>query len=242
MKKLIKSSLSHSPYMFIIAQYVFLKYKRIMVNRDSAENIFKHIYESNFWDDMDSVSGSGSNLSETLIIRNKLPKLFKDYNILSILDIPCGDFYWMNEIDLNKIEYTGADIVKKIIDKNKKYEKNNIKFNQIDLINNSLPIVDLIFIRDCLVHLSYDNIFKSLENIYQSGSKYLLTTTFPNKNKNNDIVTGQWRPLNLQIHPFNLPDPQFILNEGHDSYEWKDKSLGLWEISDIYNNNLKSSN
>lgn len=38
--------------------------------------------------------------------------MLKKYSIKSILDIPCGDFSWMKKIELDGIEYIGADIVK----------------------------------------------------------------------------------------------------------------------------------
>ena len=40
------------------------------------------------------------------------------YQIKSILDIPCGDFYWMKGLDLKNINYVGADIVAPLIKKN----------------------------------------------------------------------------------------------------------------------------
>lgn len=233
MKQAIKLSLTKHPCIFEFSQYLFHKYKHFKLNRMSAKDIFSRIHESNLWGDLNSTSGSGSNLKETEIIREKLPELLIKYHVLSILDIPCGDFYWMNNVNLQGVNYIGADIVSNIIENNKQYEGDNIKFHQMDLINDLLPTVDLVFIRDCLVHLSYESIFKSLDNICKSGSQYLLTTTFTEKDNNNDILIGQWRALNMQIHPFNLPKPIFLINEGHYSKEWSDKSLGLWKIEDI---------
>ena len=156
--------------------------------------------------------------------------------ISTVLDIPCGDFNWMRNIDLSGIKYIGADIVKEIVKNNKnQYEKNNVSFRHMNLIEDTLPQVDLILIRDCLVHMSYDDIFKLLNNVCNSMSQYLLTTSFTDRQDNKDIITGEWRPLNLQIAPFSLPKPIRIINEkctqGKSSYT--DKSLGLWKISDI---------
>ena len=58
----------------------------------------------------------------------------------------------------------------------------------MDLINDDLPKVDLIIVRDCLVHFSNKDIFKAIENIKQSKSKYLLVTTFSDLKKNENIV------------------------------------------------------
>ena len=204
----------------------------------NIEQRFKNIFKNNSWGGHNSVSGKGSDLDQTEHIIREIPALFKDMGISTVLDIPCGDFNWMRNIDLSGIKYIGADIVKEIVKNNKnQYEKNNVSFRHMNLIEDTLPQVDLILIRDCLVHMSYDDIFKLLNNVCNSMSQYLLTTSFTDRQDNKDIITGEWRPLNLQIAPFSLPKPIRIINEkctqGKSSYT--DKSLGLWKISDIAN-------
>ena len=76
------------------------------------ENIFTEIYKKNQWGDKDTISGTGSNLIQTKLIIESIPNILKEYKISTILDIPCGDFYWMNNVNLNGINYIGADIVK----------------------------------------------------------------------------------------------------------------------------------
>ena len=204
--------------------------------KKEAEQIFTNIYNNNGFNGKESISGPGSDIYQTRIIIKEIPLLFKDYNISTMLDIPCGDFYWMKEIDLKDIEYIGADIVGELIKKNnKEYHKNNLQFKKLDLLKDSLPNVDLIFTRDCLVHLSFEDIFNALTNICNSNSKYLLSTTFTERTNNNDIKTGQWRTLNLEVEPFFLPKPIKIINEGCTENEgiYSDKSLGFWKISDI---------
>lgn len=202
----------------------------------TTEKIFENIYKNNSWKGVSSVSGRGSEPEQTGNIIKELPDLFESLNIFSILDIPCGDFNWMKKINLNNYRYVGADIVKEIIINNKKlYGKENISFRHLNLIKDPLPQADLILARDCLVHFSYRDIFKALKNICRSGSEYLLTTTFPGRKSNRDIVTGKWRPLNLQLEPFCLPEPIKIINEKctEGGLFYADKSLGLWEITDI---------
>ncbi|OWP85212.1 hypothetical protein BWK59_01330 [Flavobacterium davisii] len=75
----------------------------------------------------------------------------------------------------------------------------------IDIIDDKLPSVDLISVRDLFVHLKNKQILKSIQNIKESGSKYLLETSFLRNKSNKDIeIVSQWRPLNLIIQPFNL--------------------------------------
>ncbi len=215
------------------ARLVYQWLKRKVV---PTEYIFSDIFSGNKWGGADSVSGTGSGVLQTQVIIKELPQLFGEFNIRSMLDIPCGDFHWMRHVNLDGVNYLGADIVKRLIDHNKqKYEKNNIAFRKLNLIKDALPKVDLIFCRDCLVHLSFNDIFLALQNISDSGSTFLLTTTFPARPHNRDIVRGDWTTLNLQAAPFALPAPLKLINEECTEVDgaYKDKSLALWRISDI---------
>lgn len=199
------------------------------------EKIFTDIYRYNIFGGIDSISGPGSSRDQTRMIIDKLPIIFHDFHISTLLDIPCGDFHWMSAVNLNAVDYIGADIVKELINRNRKYEKDNIVFKKMNLITDTFPRVNLILCRDCFVHFSYSNILQSLQNIYKSKSQYLLTTTFSDYQENHNILTGLWRPLNLEIAPFNFPKPILCITEkcteGNGSY--CDKSLGLWRIDDI---------
>jgi hypothetical protein len=198
--------------------------------------IFSRIYSSNTWDGEDSISGPGSNLEQTRVLVAELPGLLDRFDVHSVLDIPCGDFHWMRHVCLDGIAYTGADIVSPLIEKNKRaYESETIHFRTLDLIKGPLPRADLILCRDCLVHLSFKDIWSALQAICDSGATHLLTTTFTRRDNNQDIVTGHWRRLNLQAVPFMFPAPLEVLNEGctEGGGENDDKSLGLWKIEDI---------
>jgi len=202
----------------------------------STEDIFTDIYVGNKWSGKDSISGTGSDVYQTRIIISELPAVFRNFHIHTMLDIPCGDFYWMKKVNMGSVDYTGADIVMDLIQKNRQnFEKHNIHFRQLNLIKDTMPKVDLIFCRDCLVHFSFKDIFQALHNICESESTYLLTTTFTDRQHNPDIATGQWRPINLEVAPFIFPAPLTIINEEctESNGAYRDKSLGLWEIADI---------
>ena len=177
-----------------------------------------------------------SDVYQTAIIIKELPVIFSDYGVSTVLDIPCGDFNWMKNVDLTSVDYVGADIVNELIEKNsEQYGKDGLRFQQLDLIKDPLPKVDLVFCRDCLVHLSFEDIFHVFHNICASQSEYFLTTTFTGRTKNRDIVTGAWRPLNLEVAPFTLPQPLKVITEGctEGANKYTDKALGIWRIADI---------
>ena len=202
------------------------------VKEVSVTTVFKDIYQKNAWHDDESVSGTGSNLKQTQEIINQLPVIFKQYTIHSILDLPCGDYNWMKHVDLSAINYIGGDIVPEIIENNnQQYANSSVSFVELNLITDKLPDVDLVFCRDCLVHLSIAQIKDALQNIKKSNAKYLLTTSFTKTKLNRDIVTGDWRPINLEITPFNLK-PIYTLIEKCTEFDgmYKDKSLILLEL------------
>lgn len=211
------------------------RYMRQQLRRKTTAQVFNDIFAHNGWSGDESVSGLGSSLSQTRLLIKALPELFAAYQVKTILDVPCGDFNWMKHVDLAPYAYEGSDIVAEVVERNKRYEAENIRFSHRDVIKDELPRVDLIFCRDCLVHFAYRDIRQALLNICNSGSTYLLTTTFTERDRNVDIITGEWRALNLCQAPFNLPPPLKLINEGCTEADgiFADKSMGLWRIEDI---------
>lgn len=220
--------------------------KQIFTYRLSMEDrkqTFSRIYKKNHWKDKESRSGAGSNMEQTRIIRETLPKLIAKYKITSLLDIPCGDFYWMKQVDKENTQYIGGDIVEEMINENNKfYQDDRHRFIHADMCLDSLPDVDMIFCRDALVHLSFEDIDKAVKNFKKTKAKYLFTTTFSDRNDNKDILTGDWRTLNLAQSPFNFPEPLEIFNENcpDDNGRFSDKSIALWRISDLPDTIFKS--
>lgn len=203
---------------------------------DPTEEIFTQIHKTNAWGGNESVSGPGSGVAQTRALARELPKLFREFGISSILDIPCGDFHWMKGVDLGEIDYIGGDIVQDLVrDGNVKHGRDGVRFEHLNVIEDDLPKVDLVFCRDCLVHFSFDDIFAALGNICRSESTFLLTTTFTNRDENRDIPTGRWRTLNLQIAPLKFPEPLRVIDE--ECTDWNgafpDKAMGLWRISEL---------
>ena len=197
---------------------------------------FARIFETNLWGSDASVSGSGSAPDQTRVIRSQLPPLLRRLRVATMLDIPCGDFGWMRKVPLDGITYTGADIVPELVAKNRSEHGNDRRrFEVLDLTTDPLPPVDLMFCRDCLVHLSNAHIRQALQNVRASGSTWLLTTTFPAHWQDGDLEDGDWRPLNLERPPFSLPPPLVLVNEGCSEHDgaFADKSLGLWRIADL---------
>ena len=197
---------------------------------------FSQIYSKNIFRGKASRSGSGSDMVQTAEIRRELPKLIQEYGIRTFMDAPCGDWHWMKETALNVGQYIGVDIVEPLIEKNRKaFGNDGTSFLCLDLAKDELPQADIIFCRDCLVHLTYDEIRKVIANFKRSKSTYLLTTTFPGRANVDLVLENIWRPLNLEMPPFNFPKPLKLINEkcSEDNNQYTDKSLGLWRLGEI---------
>jgi len=189
--------------------------------------------KARFIADYSQTSGVGSDLDATKALVSALHSSVQALSVRSILDIPCGDFVWMQNIDLGEITYIGADIIETLIASHQRSHASPRRtFRTLDLVADDLPRVDLVLCRDCLVHFSHRLVKKAINNIKRSGSRYLLTTTFPRHLKNNGIVTGTWQPLNLCAPPFNFPAPLQIIDD-HWTPPYEDKSLGLWNVHDL---------
>ena len=139
----------------------------------------------------------------------------------------------MRKVDLDKIQYVGGDIVDiLILENNRKYKSDHIEFVPWDLTTDKITKkYDLIITRDCFVHLSFEDIKKSINNIVESKSKYLLTTSFAKTNLNiNTNTGGKWRPINLRLSPFDLPEPIDFFEETNAEAGWEGNAhcRGSW--------------
>jgi hypothetical protein len=214
-KKLIQANKNMSPselLKFLVGYPARkLKYRRevnSLTSLDSLKDRFTSIYELNTWGSTESVSGSGSTLAMTESIRASLPLMIKKFKVRTIFDAPCGDFSWMKLVDLKGIKYVGGDIVAPLINHLQiNYSQKSVSFIQIDLTQESFPKSDLVINRDCLFHLSYVDILRTLQNFLESGSKYFLTTSHDNRINfsNRDIRSGDSRLIDLFASPFNFP-------------------------------------
>jgi SAM-dependent methyltransferase len=199
-----------------------------------TEKIFTRIYTKSSWGDHESKSGAGSGIARTESLRPALTRLARDLEIRSLLDLPCGDFNWMRHTDLPGIDYTGVDIVGSMIERNQAmYIRPGRRFLQLDMLRDPLPRADLILCRDGFVHLSFADTARALRAMHDSGSQYLLATTFTGHPRNREISTGGWRPLNLALEPFCFPAPLCTLADCPQDGSFLGKALALYRFSEL---------
>jgi hypothetical protein len=139
----------------------------------------------------------------------------------------------MNEVPLG-VPYIGGDIVGDVVAENqRRYGSDRRSFIRVDIVTDALPQAHVVLCRDCLPHLSNADVLRALRNVRSSGASYLLTTTFDERRRNIDVITGFWRPLNLELPPFSLPKPIACIDEQCPDPAYRDKKLALWRTSDL---------
>lgn len=221
---------------FLIAPWTAFKRMVWALRYPTAEARFKQIHKTNYWANSESLSGEGSTLEATRQAREAIVDFLRQQGVASMLDIPCGDFNWMKKVDL-EIQYIGADIVDDLILRNQKeFSSDQRSFQVLDLSKGPLPRCELVFSRDCLNHLSFQDIEKALLNIRSSGARYLAVTQFPAQTLNRNQGSGfTYRELNFRLPPFNWPDPI----AQYDEQFHPGKHLGFWRISDLPDGNSR---
>jgi len=198
---------------------------------------FQRIRDSNLWGAEASVSGLGSEMDATTVLRAELPGLLKKLGVASLLDAACGDAGWINHADL-AVRYVGVDIVPSLIERLQARAaagEINGEYRLADITKESLPRCDAVLCRDCLVHLSFANIERAVANFRASGATWLIATTFPEWQTNGDCEDGDWRALNFERAPFGWGPPVELVNENclEAGGGWRDKSLGVWRLAEI---------
>jgi hypothetical protein len=176
-----------------------------------------------------AISGKGSSLETTASTRKLLADMFRDesLDIKTFFDCPSGDWLWMQEVDLDGLQYFGGDITSMTIQKNTEcFESPNVHFHVLDWSCEIPPPVDLLMVRDVLFHLSTSVVQDILFHINQSGAKYLLTTSFGNTTSVEDNYVSDgvgYRNINLYGPPYNFPSPIKFAQEGR-------RHVGLWKL------------
>ena len=175
--------------------------------RRARADVFGKIYQERLWSASESASGMGSSTRGTEMVRKLLPELFADLGITSLVDVPCGDFFWMRSVlQSSKLRYHGFDIVQELIARNTtQYGDDTTRFGVLDIVKSIPPAADLILCRHLLIHLPLNDAMTCIRNFKLSGSRWLLITSQPDCQRNEEIWwTGAYRPVNLELPPFNL--------------------------------------
>lgn len=232
-KRWIRSVLEKVPFgRRFLEAYGLYSRNKLARDHGGAQGFFEYVYKTNFWADPESVSGPDSTVAYTEQMRTSLQALLKRLGVRRILDASCGDFNWFKMVELPAgVTYVGGDIVEPLIARNiAQYGNENRSFQVIDICRDALPSSDIWICRNTLFHLSYADICLALRNGVDSGIGHFLITTHPRKD-NADIVSGSYRPLDLEAAPFLLPEPLARIDDWAEGEEFR--QLCLWSRDQI---------
>jgi len=199
----------------------------------SMEERFSLIYKNRVWLNgrrFGSLSGFGSELENTEPVRQHLPELLRSIGSQTVLDIGCGDFNWMKEVEI-PCRYIGVDVVPEIVEANSSsYGSGMRAFRSLDATCDPLPAADTVLCREVLFHLSFADIWRLIENVRKMGASFLVATNDSGLTVNADIRSGDFRMLNLQKPPFSFPSPVSWIPDNCVSAE---RVLAVWRVSTL---------
>ncbi|MDY0002497.1 MAG: methyltransferase [Polyangia bacterium] len=172
--------------------------------------VFTRIYEKAHWGtnaEGKGSSGTGSSLQSTVAYRAFLQRFLKTNRIRSVVDAGCGDWEFSKAMDWTGISYKGYDIVRSVVEENKKrYAAPGIEFFTADIVKAALPPADLLLCKEVLQHLpnAYVRTFLGQLPKYRFA---LITNDVDPKTRsapNHDIQVGGYRHIDLSAAPFHV--------------------------------------
>ncbi len=140
---------------------------------------------------------NGDNLRSSI---TNIPELLRMVDAKTVFEIGCGQSHiW----DIPNIEYIGADLCGDLIDDNKRNHP-EIAFIRFDAIRHDVPTSDVIIVKDLFEFLPNEEIKRVVQQVYNSGSKWLIASTNPTVKNRPNTTEGVYRPVNLQNYGCKL--------------------------------------
>lgn len=163
------------------------------------KEVFDGIYENGDWGGID-FSGEGSTVKNATPWIDSVNTFIKENNVMSILDLGCGDGTLIDYYDIDNINYVGVDVSERIINKNK--NSKNKTFINDDIESYDYNFFDLIINKDVLQHLPNSSVIDIINKIEKS-CKYALICNDYLQEESTDISVGEHHFINLNEKPFN---------------------------------------
>lgn len=191
-------------------------------------DVWSKIYRRNIWNGVESKSGPGSGDAATRHVRLGIEALVKRLDIRSVLDVGCGDGYWMPDLP----DYVGIDKAPEAVAaaQRRHPDRTYILGDVTDYDH-----ADLIIIRDVIQHLSVPAGLALVRHAL-ARCEWLLASSYAG-GVNSGIspaerLKGRAYDNDLTAEPFLLGPPHDSIFDGYsyhgDSIRDGRKILGLW--------------
>jgi SAM-dependent methyltransferase len=172
------------------------------------ETRFTKIYDKNIW----GGSGGGSKFTaDNKKYLKNIKEIIDEFKIENICDLGCGDWEIMKHFNLGGLDYYGLDCVKSVINANRKYEKENIKFDCKDFSKEIPKGYDLIILKDVIQHWKDEEIYKFLPKLLRhnkfvycvNGYKFMRKPEKNNWVKREIDKRYKFHPIEINRPPLN---------------------------------------
>jgi cyclopropane fatty-acyl-phospholipid synthase-like methyltransferase len=181
----------------------------------SPKAFFSLIYRFNYWGGAYSRSGRGSEGAQAEQKVEFTSKLLEQLEVRNVLDVGCGDLYWMSRIVPRLSRYLGVDVVHALIAKNEEaYGSEHIRFLCADLTQgnhedfksiSALGPWDLIMALDIFGHLLNREVDAMLDFVINhSGARYFMVTNSRDDHSRDFLVRPKTRHQSLDLEAHRL--------------------------------------
>jgi SAM-dependent methyltransferase len=184
------------------------KARREWQNGLSTQETFEKIYAERVWgaasDGSKFYSGDGSKPETAAGYEAFVVDVLRRYpNLLSMVDIGCGDFQVSGRILSacpRPIDYTGCDIARTVVAENvARHARSGVQFLVCNAIESDPPSGDIVCVRQVFQHLSNADICSVLERLKRLYKAAIITEALPIKLRtpNLDITSGNETRLSI---------------------------------------------
>lgn len=180
------------------------------MSKDCRE-VFTDIYQRKVWGDG---SGGGSG-EQALPYCQFITNYMINSGVYTVLDIGCGDLRVARNIDFGFAAYIGVEASTQFRDVSQTPMRGVI-LDGFDVLTEDLPAADLVLCKEVLQHLSNEQVQTLLDRTAHYKRRLFTNSVFSmeGKTQNDDIETGDFRPVDLTLPPFNAP-AKTVFKYGH---------------------------
>jgi len=192
----------------------------------NTEDVFTDIYSNNRWGGASGSFFSGTGSHEATVVGPYVSGVKRELErigavSMTVVDLGCGDFSVGRRIASQCGRYVGVDIVKPLIDHNRKiFGNSSVSFVHADMVTDDLPDGDVCLVRQVFQHLSNDQILEVLPKLDRYRCSFITEhhpsetrLRRPNVDKphGGGIRARQRSGVFLDQPPFNVPPARYRL-------------------------------
>lgn len=174
---------------------------------------FDKMYRLKRWvgDSDSSGSGTGSTVAGNFQYVQTISRMISELDIQSVVEVGCGDFVVMNNVQFGVATYHGWDVSKIAINLARQLTNNPGTHFSVSGVNQVYEGGDLLVLKDVLQHLSIQDGTRILSQLHKY--KYAIITNDLNPGQPNvdrdlktglPLLPGGYRSLDVRQPPFDL--------------------------------------